>query len=406
MFHNHRIANRAYRAAAALLAIALFLLILAPTEAAPTDEGSAPAWTTIASGLANPRHLTFGPDGALYVAEAGSGGDGACVAGAEGGDVCLGKTGAITKVTLDAAMAPVSQTQVVTGVVSLGAKDTGENATGPHSVAFLGDDMVFVVGLGADPAIRAADGPFGADGALFAQIMTAGPGDTFTPWVDLGAHEAVENPDGVLPPDTNPFALITVGDDLLATDAGGNTLLAIDGDTGSIDTEAVFPARMVEFPPHSGSMMPMQAVPTAVAVGPDGAWYVSQLTGFPFPMGGANVWRVAADGNPTVYADGFTNILDLAFDSDGSLYVLEMFANSMLSGDPTGAIIRVAPDGGRTVIADEGLITPTGMTIGPDHALYVSNFGTSATAGAVVRIPTPPQPPVVTDIVYMPVFAR
>ena len=147
-------------------------------------------------------------------------------------------------------------------------------------------------------------------------------------------------------------------------------------------------ARMVEFPPDSGSMMPMQAVPTSAAVWPDGAYYVSQLTGFPFPRGGATIWRVEPGGEPEAYAEGFTNILDLAFADDGSLYVLEMFTRSMLSGDPTGAITRIDADGSRTIVAREGLITPTGMTIGPDHALYVSNFGTSPTDGAVVRIPT------------------
>jgi hypothetical protein len=40
-----------------------------------------------------------------------------------------------------------------------------------------------------------------------------------------------------------------------------------------------------------------------------------------------------------------------------------------------------------TTIAD-GLTTPTGMTVGPDGALYVLNFGTCAPAGAgqIVRI--------------------
>ena len=36
------------------------------------------------SGLVNPRGLNFGPDGALYVAEAGSGGSGPCILGSDG----------------------------------------------------------------------------------------------------------------------------------------------------------------------------------------------------------------------------------------------------------------------------------------------------------------------------------
>ena len=369
-------------AAIALMAVAaLFLLLLAPTEAAPARDDAAPAaWEVIADGLANPRHLKFGPDGALYVAEAGSGGDGTCVTGPEG-EVCLGETGAISKVTFDAAMMPTAQEQVITGVVSLGAKDTGDSATGPHDLAFdSGGDLYFLTGLGADPAVRDITGPFLGDGQYFAQLMSTGPGDAFAPWSDIGGHEATENPDGG-EPDTNPYGMTAIGDDFAVVDAGGNSLLGVAGGTGDIDTVAVFPDRMI-------GAISVQAVPTSVVVGPDGAQYVGQLTGGPFIPGAANVWRVAPGGDPEVYAEGFTNILDLDFAADGSLYVLEMFTRGINSGDPTGAVTRIDPDGSRTVVAREGLITPTGLTVGPDHALYVSNFGTSATAGQVVRIPT------------------
>jgi hypothetical protein len=52
----------------------------------------------------------------------------------------------------------------------------------------------------------------------------------------------------------------------------------------------------------------MQAVPTSVVKGPDGAYYVGQLTGFPFPVGGANVFRVVPGHDPEVFAGGFTYI--------------------------------------------------------------------------------------------------
>ena len=45
-------------------------------------------------------------------------------------------------------------------------------------------------------------------------------------------------------------------------------------------------------------------MPTAVVRGPDGAWYVSQLTGFPFTKGSASIWRIGASGEPTEYASG------------------------------------------------------------------------------------------------------
>ena len=115
----------------------------------------------------------------------------------------------------------------------------------------------------------------------------------------------------------------------------------------------------------------MDTVPTSVAIGPDGSYYVGQLTGFPFPVGGANVYRVPANGGlPEVYAEGFTAIIDVAFAPDGSLYVLELAKNGLLDAfilnDWTGALIRVAPDGTRSEITEGELFAPGGVVIGPD----------------------------------------
>src|SRR5688572_7826801 len=53
--------------------------------------------SVIATGLNNPRGLNFGADGALYVAEAGSGGAGPCGPGPEG-DRCYGESGSVTRI--------------------------------------------------------------------------------------------------------------------------------------------------------------------------------------------------------------------------------------------------------------------------------------------------------------------
>jgi sugar lactone lactonase YvrE len=116
--------------------------------------------------------------------------------------------------------------------------------------------------------------------------------------------------------------------------------------------------------------------------------YVGQLTGFPFPVGGANVYRVEPGGTPEVFLSGFTNIIEIAFGPDGSLYVLEIAHNSLLSGDPTGALIRVDQDGSRTVIASDGLTMPTGVAI-RDGTADVSNCGVCADTGEVVAIELP-----------------
>ena len=129
----------------------------------------------------------------------------------------------------------------------------------------------------------------------------------------------------------------------------------------------------------------MQAVPTSVVKGPDGALYVGQLTGFPFPVGGANVYRVVPGKAPKVFASGFTNIIDLAFGPHGKLYVLEIAQNGLLSGDPTGALIRVKRNGSRDVVMSDGLTMPGGLAL-RHHAAYVSNCGVCPGVGSVLHI--------------------
>jgi hypothetical protein len=62
---------------------------------------------------------------------------------------------------------------------------------------------------------------------------------------------------------------------------------------------AVFPNRMVSNPLGPGTV-PQQSVPTSVALGPDGAWYVGELSGFPFTPGTARIWRIVPGHAPQV----------------------------------------------------------------------------------------------------------
>jgi hypothetical protein len=124
-----------------------------------------------------------------------------------------------------------------------------------------------------------------------------------------------------------------------------------------------------------------------VAVRPkDPNVYVGQLTGFPFPPGAANVYGIKPDGTTFVYASGFTNITDIAWGQKGSLYVVEIASTGLLSGDPTGAVVRVWPNGKQTVVASAGLVNPTSVAIGKDGSVYVTNYGTSAGKGTVVNL--------------------
>ena len=142
--------------------------------------------------------------------------------------------------------------------------------------------------------------------------------------------------------------------------------------------------------------------PRLVARGPDGAYYVGELTGVPFEAGAARVYRVVPGNAPTVFLEGFTAIIDLTFGPDGSLYVLQHATGQGLSGD--GALIRVTPGGTRTIIASAGLVRPTSVVIAPTDdedrdsddddddeevdtlTFYISNCGTCVGVGEVIRI--------------------
>jgi hypothetical protein len=87
-----------------------------------------------------------------------------------------------------------------------------------------------------------------------------------------------------------------------------------------------------------------------------------------------------------VYASGLTNVTDLAFGRDGSLYVVQIAKNGLLSGDPAGEVIKIARNGKRTSVASKGLVEPYGVAIGRHGEIYVTNHSTSAGEGEVVRV--------------------
>ena len=300
------------------------------------------------------------------VAEAGRGGAGPCQPGPEGGTVCFGRSGAITVVQHG------RQRRLVDGLPSR-ASQAGTDANGPSDVAVGADGrVVYAVGLGGNPDLRTTVGQLSG----MAQLYQVGRRH---PRADLGAYEKKANPDRAAR-DTNPTAVLAVRQGEIAVDAGGNSLLWV-GRNGRVAAAAVFPARMVPGP--DGKRVRMESVPTSVVRGPDGAYYVGELTGFPFPAGQARVWRFEPGRAPQVYATGFTNIIDLAWGPKG-LYVLEISHRGLLSGDRTGALLRVARRGPHQLVVSTGLTSPAGLAIRGGFG-YVANCGTCKGTGTVVR---------------------
>jgi hypothetical protein len=371
----------------------------------PSAASPDPRTTVVMCRLDNPRGLAFSRS-ALYVAEAGRGGLGVtpiqCFPGqAVGATRCYGPTGAISRLWNGV------QDRVATGLPSH-ANLQGRQAIGPNDIAVVpATDATLGLHLPERPPDCHAGCAYVAIGlqqppeyrerfsflADFAKLVRLTPTGDWQHVADLGAYETAHDPDhefytpGKL--DTNPYGLLAEpsGRAVLVTDAGGNSMLRV-GTAGNVSPLETFDISTVAvFPPH-----PDDAVPTSVAVGPDGAYYVGDLTGFPPVEGAANIVRIGRAGEPPeVCLSGFTLIIDIAFDRLGHLYVLQ-YSGSLIRIDRETSVTPARADGrgicaayaagARTTIVS-GLTNPTAVAIGPDGAAYISNRGIFPAIGAV-----------------------
>jgi hypothetical protein len=358
-------------------------LVAAPVDAArppgaSAHRSAAPA-RVLATGLNNPRHLAF-RGGTLYVAEAGKGGTKNCEAGPEGGVVCYGATGSIMRLGKH-------PRRIITGLPSIGDQGTGGSALGPSGIATLsGGRLAFTIGGGGTPAHRAT---LPASARKIGTLVVAKKHGRH--WnqrivADLMRFEARKNPDKQAV-DSDPTGLIRHNGHFLTTDSGGNDLLrAGNGPTAALRT---FANRTVPNPfPGPPSSFSMQAVPTAVAVGPGGALFVSELTGFPFPQGAARIFRIVPGKPTTVWATGLTNVTDLTW-YRGSLYAVQISNKGLANerGLPVGSLVKVKHGSTHTRVGSN-LHAPYGVAM-RNGAAYVTTCAVCAGGGKVVRMQLP-----------------
>jgi hypothetical protein len=372
-----------------VLATAFATAALQPGLAAADQTTQAQvAIEVVANGLDTPRGLIYDSStDRVLVAEAGTGGPslqagGICGLANGNARYCYGATGAVFQYSTRTGVGR----RIIGGLPSMANYNADgtvkRSVLGLHDLSLYPDDELRgVFGLsGTQTPFRDVQlvGGGAPDAVAFGQVVRfLGRSNNYQLEADLAAYEQVfnphrENPFGGPIIDSDPFGMVTGSYGTVVADAAGNDLLLVHPD-GSIEVLAVFPNR--DLPQFNDYI---ESVPTTVAQGPDGAFYVGELTGFPYYKGQARVWRVVPGQAPTVYALGFTNIADLTFDGQGRLIVLEMAKEGLfplVAGQDTvtGRLVRVESDGTQTTLATTGLENPGGVAYAGNGVFYVTN---------------------------------
>jgi hypothetical protein len=268
-------------------------------------------------------------------------------------------------------------------------------------------------------SVSVVDAVITPDGATWAigtdhMLYREAPDGTFSVALDIAAYQALDkdpyNNPIEDPAETNPFGLAALkSNDVLLADAAGNDIIRVKPD-GTHWTVARFVRESVRTDKVGDPTLPRrilaEAVPTSIAIGPDGWAYVGQLMGFPGRPGSAHIWRVnpnAKDAlcdakhrtrNCRVWKSGFTSIMDLAFKpGTWTLYVYQIaragwlkFEEGFAPGGkfPAAVLLEVRPGHSRRELVKGKLSQPGGIVVTRGGAIFVTDG--MFTGGRLLRV--------------------
>jgi hypothetical protein len=352
--------------------------------------------THFATGLINPRGLKFGPDHFLYVAEGGfptaprteapTGLGGDCSVGSGIPGVYFGSpTGSrISRIDANGNVTTFVDNLPSSAILPPdGSISPPDLASGVADVAFIGNTMYAIfAGAGCSHGVFSSPGVPIPNG-----VIRINPDQTWTMIADLSAFQQthpVANPTdpilGDFEPDGTWYSMIALRGDLYAVEPNHGELDKITTD-GNI-------TRVIDISASQGHVVP-------TVIDDHGVFYVSNLGQFdPDQLNTQDVFQITPSGNLKVVATGLSKVLGLAFDGRARLYVLETSYSTNNPGPVPGSgrLIRILPNGKQQILIDSTsglLVVPTGITFGPNGALYISNVGFGAPpvgAGEILKV--------------------
>ncbi len=292
------------------------------------DSAYTPPGELVVTGLDNPRGFAWGPDGAMYVALAGSGDETGQVVKIEDGEASV----------------------IVDGMHS----DLAENGSveGVAAVDFLDNEMYFLEQGGGAAHKAPEDQPAG--------VYKADEDGNPVLVADIGAWVA-KNLTKVHGDEGDAYNMIAGTEGLYVVMANPDAILEVKPD-GSISLVA----DLAKDRKHE--------VVTGLAVDKYGSLFVSTLSPYPFSDGTAKVFKITKRGAISEYWTGLTATTSVAMADNGRLYALEMSTgntNEKPQNPNTGKVVRRSGSSGM-VVSQDGLNFPIAMRFDPDGALYVA----------------------------------
>jgi hypothetical protein len=342
-----------------MLIAAMSSLLIVGFAASGARAGGSSGPTVIASHLNNPRQLAFGTNGKLLVAEAGKGGP-QCLPGGEEGEICLGATGSITEVSPGGG----DQHRIITGLLS-GAAADGTGAVGSDGVS-AEHNSIFVQETFLPPGN-------GLPNEQIGKLLRRTSQGRLTSFADITAFESANDPDhqGF---DSDPYAVLALPNRRLVTDAAGNDILSVDH-AGNVKLFAVLPNVTYgdcAAQPDDNNTVGCDAVPTSLALGPNGHIFVGELSGLT-PGAGQVLELDPVHGRILKTIHALNPVTGVAVASDGTIYASEF------SFDPSGGkVTAIRNDGTRPSIP---VPFPAGLLLGDHGKVYVSAYSIAPETG-------------------------